>query len=552
MNIIKEWKILLLILMLIGSILMMSPNPWRSGVAIKYVDKDSPFYGEISPGENIKTINEVSIKTVEDFEKFENYTGMMRIFHNDKLTLKEVENGPKMTVESVKKINLNFGMDIAGGTRVLLRPEFPEGMNESDKDFLMKRLMSTLETRTNVYGLKEIKFQELRDVEGNEYVQVEVAGASKEEIDDLFGGRGNFDAYIERSILFNKTFEIGNDTYLIKKVDNETIKIDEKSLKMNESTVLNGISVNLWNITTDKAVLGIKVFEGDDIKHVYFDPQHSYVRNTGSFWNFAFQILISDEGAERFAKVTENIPMTIDPKTGEKYLESNIVLVLDGKRVSSLRISAGLAGQAYSTPQITGGGKTEDEAIMEQRRLQSILESGALPVNLKIVKTDVISPSLGSKFLTSAYMAGIFAVIGVSIIIFLRYKKLKIVFPVLLTSLSEVIIILGAASLIKWTIDMAAIAGIIAAVGTGVDHQIIITDEISLEKKKIYSLKEKVKRAFFIIFGSAATTIAAMVPLTFIGIGVMRGFAITTIIGILVGILITRPAYARIIEKMDI
>ncbi|RLJ03316.1 MAG: preprotein translocase subunit SecD, partial [Candidatus Aenigmatarchaeota archaeon] len=60
--------------------------------------------------------------------------------------------------------------------------------------------------------------------------------------------------------------------------------------------------------------------------------------------------------------------------------------------------------------------------------------------------------------------------------------------------------------------------------------------------------KMKVKMAFFIIFGSAATTISAMFPLMVIGIGVMRGFALSTTIGVLIGITITRPAYGRIVE----
>ena len=54
--------------------------------------------------------------------------------------------------------------------------------------------------------------------------------------------------------------------------------------------------------------------------------------------------------------------------------------------------------------------------------------------------------------------------------------------------------------------------------------------------------------AFFIIFGAAATTIVAMLPLTIVGIGFIKGFAITIIVGVLVGTLITRPAYARILE----
>ena len=108
--------------------------------------------------------------------------------------------------------------------------------------------------------------------------------------------------------------------------------------------------------------------------------------------------------------------------------------------------------------------------------------------------------------------------------------------------------------MMSWTIDLPAIGGIIAAIGTGMDHQIIIADETlrgrKLSLKIPMSIKDKIKRAFFIIFGAAATTVAAMVPLMFLGVGLVRGFAITTIVGVLVGVLITRPAYARIIQAL--
>ena len=41
-----------------------------------------------------------------------------------------------------------------------------------------------------------------------------------------------------------------------------------------------------------------------------------------------------------------------------------------------------------------------------------------------------------------------------------------------------------------------------------------------------------------------------MFPLMFVGVGLVRGFAITTIVGVLVGILITRPAYAKLVERL--
>ncbi len=106
--------------------------------------------------------------------------------------------------------------------------------------------------------------------------------------------------------------------------------------------------------------------------------------------------------------------------------------------------------------------------------------------------------------------------------------------------------------LLTWTIDLPAIGGIIAAIGVGVDNMIVIADETLTrreeERKILYTIKDRIKRAFFIIFGSASTTIAAMVPLMSLGVGLVRGFAITTVVGVLVGILITRPAYAKIVE----
>jgi preprotein translocase subunit SecD len=130
----------------------------------------------------------------------------------------------------------------------------------------------------------------------------------------------------------------------------------------------------------------------------------------------------------------------------------------------------------------------------------------------------------------------------------------------MLTTIAELILILGTAAVIHWNIDLAAIAGILAAIGTGVDDQIIITDEVLKgfrDKKKIAGVRKQIKSAFFIIFAAAGTLIAAMLPLAYIGfsrgatgIGVLSGFAFTTVLGVLIGIFITRPVYAKFIEMM--
>jgi preprotein translocase subunit SecD len=117
--------------------------------------------------------------------------------------------------------------------------------------------------------------------------------------------------------------------------------------------------------------------------------------------------------------------------------------------------------------------------------------------------------------------------------------------------------ILGIAALINWNLDLPSIAGIITAIGTGIDSQIIIMDE---SRNKEESLKEQIKKALFIITTAFATTLVALLPLTgalgFLGIGatsagLLKGFAITTLIGITVGVLISRPAFADIVKQLE-
>ena len=86
--------------------------------------------------------------------------------------------------------------------------------------------------------------------------------------------------------------------------------------------------------------------------------------------------------------------------------------------------------------------------------------------------------------------------------------------------LSEIIIILGFAALVGWNLDLAAIAGILVAAGTGVDDQIVIADETLKGENIAYTnWKERLKRAFFIIIAAWAVTLASMIPLLFAGAG---------------------------------
>ena len=186
------------------------------------------------------------------------------------------------------------------------------------------------------------------------------------------------------------------------------------------------------------------------------------------------------------------------------------------------------------------------------KQQQTILITGSLPYKLQIEKLDTISPVLGSKFTKLIFLTAVIALFAVAIIVFFRYKKLKASFALLFTSFSELAILLGVASLINWSLDLPSIVGILVMIGTGVDQQIIILDE-SLSKRQT-SLNQKIKGALFIVVAAYFTTFFSLLPLFWAGAGLLKAFAVTTLIGLTIGVLITRPAFAdmlKLIAKND-
>ena len=390
------------------------------------------------------------------------------------------------------------GLDLAGGTRVLLAPE--EEVSEEN----LELIVTNLQQRLNVYGLSDVIITTAADLAGNDFILVEIAGATESEVRELLAQQGKFEA------------KIGN------------------------VTVFNGGEKDITYVCRSADCAGI-------------DPQRGcYPTGQGGYGcSFFFSISLSTEAAQRQADVTSKL--TVLREGTSTYLSESLRLFLDDIEVDTLRIASDLQGRATQQIQISGSGEgvTQDDAVNDalknMKQLQTLMVTGSLPVSLEIVKMDRVSPSLGQEFLSNVFLVGIFAILAVVTIVFIRYRNIKIVLPMILIVLSEIILILGFAALFKWQLDLASIAGIIIVAGTGVDHLIIITDE-TIRGEKIHSMKQRIKNAMFIVVGAYLTTVAGMLPLLWAGAGLLKGFALTTIAGISFGVLIARPAYAAIIE----
>ncbi|MDY6762003.1 MAG: hypothetical protein SVY41_03065 [Candidatus Nanohaloarchaea archaeon] len=445
--------------------------------------------------------------------------------------------------------NIKQGLDLKGGARVLIKP-VPEDGKVTDK--IIKQTKDTLRTRVSAFGLQEMDIREV-GVGGELHIQIELAGANTSDLTELINRTGRFEARIPFTVADGTTFDLGDEQYTAQ-LEGETLTVGGETVQLHESFNLSSgehtIPFTYSNHTAEGAVISPLAFSGDDILGVDISNRVSGIQPTNSGWQFQFQVSITEGAAERVRDIaqamTGGTTYLRDPTTGNN---AKLVLFLDQEQISALNVRSSFQESLVQQPVITGGAQSREEAVQQMNELKSVLKSGALPVPIKIVRTTRVSPTLGQQFLRTAVTAIIVAILAVALVIYLRYRDPKIVIPLTMTGFSELVMIFGFAAAAGWTIDLPSIAGIIAAIGTGVDDQIIITDERGRRDRR--SLKERFKRAFFIIFTSAASTIGAMLPLTRIGAGAITGFAVTTIVGVIIGVSITRPAYARVLQYMD-
>jgi preprotein translocase subunit SecD len=368
-------------------------------------------------------------------------------------------------------------------------PPFRVGVSAETSDLTKK----ILEDKLNTAGFKEIPIRTV----GDNYIMVDLAGMDMTTAREIAAKPGKFEIRIQ--VQKNETVHVLYGTE-IKKVD----PIQKESVRVAGATE--------------------KVDE----------------------WSVPFEL--SDEGAQALRDAAIQYGAVTNPES--HYLS----MYLDEKLVFDAPLAPELAKSIKSVPVNTLKASTGqgDEGQRKARELQIHLSAGALPVNVEVVGSGQVSADLGEKFKEQVAIAGIIALVTVAFVIYFRYRQPNIIIPMLATSFSEVLIILGFTAIVGFQLDLPTITGIIAVIGTGVDHLIIITDEVlaggAMPPDKVY--RSRLTKAFAIIMAAAATVVIAMSPLLIMGFGALKGFAVITIIGVLIGVGIARPAYAVIIQGL--
>lgn len=224
----------------------------------------------------------------------------------------------------------------------------------------------------------------------------------------------------------------------------------------------------------------------------------------------------NDEGSKLFEEITE------------RNVGKPVGIFLDGSVISSPVVQQKITGGQASIE----GGFTLEEAKELVRRLNA----GALPIPVTLESQQTIGATLGEESVERSLFAGVLGMVVVAVFMIAYYRL-----PGLLAIFSLTIycgIVLAIFKLLPVTMTLAGVAGFILSVGMAVDANVLIfertKEELRAGKPVPVAIEEGFKRAWLSIRDSNASSLISVFILGWLGTSIIKGFAITLGIGIVV------------------
>ena len=221
-------------------------------------------------------------------------------------------------------------------------------------------------------------------------------------------------------------------------------------------------------------------------------------------------------GAKLFEEITSR-------NVGKK-----VAIYLDGAPISVPTVQETISG---GKAQISGNFKYDEAKELVRR-----LNAGALPVPIKLINQQSVGASLGEKSLRQSLIAGLIGVLAVALFMIFWYRLPGLVAVAALVIYA--LLALAIFKLIPVTLTLAGIAGFVLSVGMAVDANILIFERMKEElrwgKSLGGALEEGFNRAWTSIRDSNVSSLITCAVLFWLGTSIIKGFALTLAIGILV------------------
>ncbi len=392
---------------------------------------------------------------------------------------------------------INQGLDIQGGLSVVLTAKSTDGEPVTPED--MEKSRAIIESRVNALGASEATVQE----QGTDQILVQIPGLSDtEEALATIGRTGSLE---------------------FARLDSFT---DEKVKEAIESGQYAGES----SVTDEFG----NVFPSGKTEHLEVEPGTYTPIVTGAditnvtigkaseaSTDYAVNITLNSQGAKAFADASRELVAD----------HGQIVIILDGEVQSAPAVQSEIPNGEVS---ITGN-YTLDEA----KNLQTILESGSLPVSFEYAQSQVVGPTLGQDALVSGVIVALIGLAVVMLYLLLFYKGLGLITAAAMAVFAVLYLgILAALSAFHlFSLSLAGIAGIVLTIGMAADSSILTVERFREEIRMGRSVKAAsitgVKHAIFTSIDADLVTMVSALCLFFLAASSVKGFGMTLALGII-------------------
>jgi len=428
---------------------------------------------------------------------------------------------------------LELGLDLRGGSQLLLEVQ-PAGDITKISPKELESVKAVLDLRVNGLGVAESTLQTI----GDDQLVLELPGetdpsraaktlgetallefraqkeGTEDEIKTLLQLRNQVTSILE--LKRNKEQD-----------DSDSVLSDEQLAAAQKALGLDGASGNeqeqleqlLEKVNADIAAR----FEPAAFNGKLLDRAGRRLNDQTSTW--AVTLTFNPEGAQAFASLTKSI-------AGTGRL---LGIFLDGRPISEASVSS-----QYEVAGITGGNAEISGNFNADtaRELEVQLNGGALPLPVKILQVRTIGPSLGAENVQRSLIAALSGLALVAVFMLLIYRLAGLVAVIALSLYA--LFNLAVYALIPVTLTLPGIAGFILSIGMAVDANVLIFERIKDELRRgntlIRSIETGFSQAFSSIIDGHLTTLISCAALFTLGTGLVKGFAATLGIGVVLSL----------------
>lgn len=411
------------------------------------------------------------------------------------------------------KGKMRLGLDLRGGVHIILQAKGTKD-NPITPDSL-ERLLVVLRTRIDQYGIAEPVIQR----EGTDRIAVDLPGVEDPEAAlDLIG----------RTAVLEFRQVLGESPRVPAKPERKNYDSDEQF----------NTAQGRWNKAKDEVGEYVKQMQ----EAVKSNPEMAVAKSEnggayllGKLYVGGGELTKAETTFDQFGKAAVSLKFNSD---GAKLFDEataacigkQIAIVLDGTVISAPVVQQRISG---GEAQITGSFSTE-----EANRLAIMLRAGALPVNVEILENRTVGPTLGADSITEGVRSGLIGAALVVAFMIVYYGLLGIAADVALAV--AMLLVIAALIVLKSTLTLPGIGGMILTIGMAVDGNILIYERMKEEfrsgKTMMAALDAGFRKALVVILDSNITTLIAAAILFYFGSGPIRGFAVTLSIGVVASV----------------